>query len=473
MRNLFKSLSIVSKGLRYKLLIAFTLMSIIPLMALVYLVINYIFPQLDTPADISLVVLFSILISNLGFLLVKRLLEPVIEMAAETNVIANGNYDRRIMVSSEDELGKLADSINLLSKKIKTNLEELKSYGQKTREINIDINRKVIVLSNLLQLSDMISMRTMELKGILDTAVSKIAQLSDEGFGVIFLAKDKSDIFTPAASYNLKDERLDDMVVKEGEGVLGRAIFARATLVADSAKTPSKDIEAFKRDHKMKNVLACPIYSGKDTFGVLVVGNRLEEYVFSKDDIDTVLVFAKQVAIAVENEFLIKKTKELAVEDELTGLYNRNYILPRLDEEINRAIFYQRPCSFLAFNIDGSKKFRDLYGEIAFEEALKRIADLLKKYIAPFGKAARTGGDEFVLLLPEKNKREAMSVAEEIRGKVEGLKFGGAKNGPKGLTVSVGVSENPIDGSTKDDIFKKAMDAVSRAKTEGKNRVIG
>ncbi len=167
----------------------------------------------------------------------------------------------------------------------------------------------------------------------------------------------------------------------------------------------------------------------------------------------------------------MKKTKELAMKDELTALYNRNYILPRLDEEIKRAIFYQRPCSFILFNIDNSKNFRDVYGELMFEEALKKIADLLKNYTEPFGKAARTGGDEFALLLPEKNKREALSVAEDIRKKVEAFSFADTKAEVRLLTISVGVSENPIDGSTKDQILKKAMDAVSKAKVEGKNRV--
>ena len=138
---------------------------------------------------------------------------------------------------------------------------------------------------------------------------------------------------------------------------------------------------------------------------------------------------------------------------------------------MNTAIFYQRPCSFLIFNIDDYKAFRELNGQIASEEMLKRIAAVLKGYEGQFGKAARLDADEFALLLPENNKREALDVAEEIRKKVESSRFVDSQKRP--LTVSVGVSENPIDGSIGKELFKKAKEALARAKEKGKNRVSG
>jgi diguanylate cyclase (GGDEF)-like protein len=141
-----------------------------------------------------------------------------------------------------------------------------------------------------------------------------------------------------------------------------------------------------------------------------------------------------------------------------------------MDEDIKRAIFYQRPCSFLALNIDNSRTFCDMHGELSFEQALRKVAGLLKEYEGQFGKAARIGWDEFALLLPEKNKREAMDLAEDIRRRVESVIFADSQKMP--MTVSIGVSENPIDGSTKDDLFKKAQDALARAKEKGKNRVM-
>ncbi|MEI6863360.1 MAG: GGDEF domain-containing protein, partial [Candidatus Omnitrophota bacterium] len=157
------------------------------------------------------------------------------------------------------------------------------------------------------------------------------------------------------------------------------------------------------------------------------------------------------------------------IKDDLTDLYNKTFIMNRLEEEIRRAIFYQRPCSFIAFNIDNFRKFRDTYGELAAEEALKRVAKIIRDNLTPVGKAARIGGDDFAMLLPEKNKKEAVYIAEELRKKIETANL--LRQGTASLTVCCGVGENPIDGSTAEEIYKKAVAAVKEAKSLGKNRV--
>ena len=95
---------------------------------------------------------------------------------------------------------------------------------------------------------------------------------------------------------------------------------------------------------------------------------------------------------------------------------------------------------------------------------------MVKDNTIPVGKAARIGGDEFAMLLPEKNKREASFIAEEVRNKISSTNV--LKEGTASLTVSVGVSENPIDGATSDELFKKAFDAMKQAKSSGKNKVV-
>ena len=219
----------------------------------------------------------------------------------------------------------------------------------------------------------------------------------------------------------------------------------------------------------MNNVLVVPMYSGKKDMGLFLVGTNQDGFKYKTDDIDLVKVFTKQMTIAVENDLLLKKTEELVIKDELTDLYNKSYIMSRLEEEIKRAIFYQRPCSLIIFNIDNFKAFRDLSGELAGEEIIKKMARIIKDNTDPIGKAARVGGDEFAMLLPEKNKRGAVHAAEEIRKKIEATNL--LKDAKAALTVSGGVSENPIDGATSDELYKKAKEALKQAKAAGKNRI--
>ena len=201
------------------------------------------------------------------------------------------------------------------------------------------------------------------------------------------------------------------------------------------------------------------------------MANDKENFIFKDDDVELIKVLSKQLGIAIENDALLKRTKELTIKDELTGLYNEKYVKERLDEEIRRAILYQRPCSLLLFNVDNFMQYRDTHGEMITEKSLKKIAGILKESSTEVSKVARLGGDEFAIVLPEKNKKEAMRLAEDICRKVESEGAKLVKKGEDPLTVSGSVSENPIDGTTAKELFNKAAQAIKKAKLEGKNRI--
>lgn len=469
--DLFKSWALANKGLRYKLLLAFSLMSIIPLLACMYVISVYAFPQLDNLFSVSAVIMVSVVIAVLGLALAKGLVDPVIDMAIEAKIIASGEFDHRIAVSGDDEIGNLASSINTMTQRVRTNLDELKGYGQRMREINVDIHKKVMALSSLLQIGDMISSRSTQLDPLLSLIVERSANVFDTGYGVLYMSKDGTSDFTVRTSYNLDTEKLEELVLKRGGyGILEKAVETRSIFVIDRSVKVSKEIDALKTDLGVISMIAIPIYSGRNNYGLFLIGGRLEDFRYKDDDVELLKVFTKQITIAIESEILSKKTEHLAIKDDLTDLYNKTFIAGRLEEEIKRAIFYQRPCSFIAINIDNFKKFRDTYGELAAEEALKRIAKIVKDITPPVGKAARTGGDDFAMLLPEKNKKEANFIAEEVRKKIESANL--LRQGQATLTVSCGVSENPIDGATADELIKKVAEAVKEAKSLGKNRVV-
>ena len=471
MLGIFKKMSLAPKGLRYKLVMAFSLMSIIPLLACAYIIFSYSFPSFGELINIIAVVILSVVIAGLGLVVARGLVDPVIEMAIEAKLIANGEFHREISVSGHDELGVLGESINSMTQKIRMNLDELKSFGQRTKELNIDIHKKVLALSSLLQIGDLVASGSAELDAVLGLLVQKVVMLFDSGFCVFYMApKEGSGEFLPIAHSGVREEALLDIVVRKGEGVLGNVVKGKTFIVIDKSTKATREIESFKISHNIKNMMAVPISSGNKDYGIFVVGNRQEDYRYKVDDTDLIKIFSKHITIAIENDIWIKKAEEFSIKDDLTDLFNKNYILTRLDDEIRRSIFYQRPCSFMIFNIDNFKTLRDSQGELVAEDVLKRLARILKDNSTPVGKLARIGGDEFALLLPEKNKREAAEIAENIRKKIEGANF--SRDGKLSITVSGGVSENPIDGSTQEELFKKAIEAVNGAKALGKNRVV-
>ena len=204
---------------------------------------------------------------------------------------------------------------------------------------------------------------------------------------------------------------------------------------------------------------------------VLGIGNTKEESLYNKDDLELLDIFAKQVAIAIENDLLLHRIEKLEIKDTLTGLYNEAFIHTRLQEEIKRAIIYQRPCAFILFNVDNFQKFHQNFGSLQAESTLKKIATLIKESVTDIDRVARSGDNEFAVVLPEKNKRQAQEIAENIRKKIE-IIFSGESDANKKLTISGGVSENPLDGIEATELINKAKELLGLAKTQGGNRII-
>jgi len=461
--GIFKKLTVINKGLRYKLLIAFCLMSIIPLLACVYVMSTYLFPQLDDLQTVSIVIISSLFIALLGLFFAKGLIDPVVDMAIEAKIIANGDFNRKVEAPYEDEVGNLAQSINNMTQKIKSNMEELKSYGRRMNEVNSEIQKKMMVLSSLLQVGDIISTGSARLDSTLEIALEKAASSFDTGYGVLYASKEEDVNFGMRASYNLKSENLMGLVIKEnGQGILENAVRDKSVIVIDKASKASKELSSFRASSNIENAVIIPLFSSKRNLGLLIVGNRMEDYKFKNDDVEIVKVFAKQISIAIETDVLNRKATELSITDDLTGLYNKRFISTRLEEEIKRAIFYQRPCSFIIFSLDDIDSFRRTHGELATEEALKKVAKSIKDNILPIGKAARISGFEFAILLPEKNKKEALYIAEEMKRKIEATNV--MRDGKTSMKVTIGLGENPIDGATSDELFRKAEELIRQSR---------
>ncbi|MCX5677748.1 MAG: diguanylate cyclase [Candidatus Omnitrophica bacterium] len=456
-----KGLFISSKGLRHKLMVAFSLMTIIPLLACVYLLSPYLNPGFQNLVNLAVIILASLVISILGLIIAGSIINAVVELSAETKKISAGDYDRRIDIPGDDELGNLGQSINMMTRRIKSNLDELKNYGQSMKAINAEIQKKVTALSSLLQIDEVISAGSLQIDSLLELGVGKASGMFDMGFGALYMSREEDGDFIAKVCYNADKEKLAEIVIRRGgHGVLEKAIENKKMFqVTDGMKLPD-DLDDFKRAHNLKNFIVIPLYSDRIAFGLLLLGNRLSDFSYTSDDIELATVFAKHITIAIESDLLEKKNKELAIMDDLTGLYNKRYLLIRLEEEIKRSIFYQRPCAFIVFRVDNFRAFRETNGELASEEALKRIAKVIRDNNIPVGRAARIGGSEFAMLLPEKNKKEATRIAEDVRRKIENVNV--LKAGKVSLEVKMGLSENPIDGATSEELFKKAVASLEK-----------
>ena len=173
-------------------------------------------------------------------------------------------------------------------------------------------------------------------------------------------------------------------------------------------------------------------------------------------------------AISLNARELLEKVDRLSPKDKLTGLYNVSYIRERLEEEIQRAMQSQDPCSFAYLRVGGCKPYESQFGAAAVDEALAAIAGLIGAEMAVFDRAARASKEEFAVILPNRNKKKAIEIIERLMKKIGNLEFIGAPNAPGKLSVTAGISENPIDGTTADELYARAEVRMKLAKVQGK-----
>lgn len=163
----------------------------------------------------------------------------------------------------------------------------------------------------------------------------------------------------------------------------------------------------------------------------------------------------------------------LSTTDRLTGLDNRGAFESRLMDELARAARYDRPFALAVVDIDHFKSLNDTRGHAEGDRRLCVVAALLRRRIRKSDVAARYGGDEFALLLPETSPQEAVALLEQIRLGVATHR--GLVEGPSehALTCSAGIAAWPEDGTTAPDLLAAADVRLYQAKREGRNRVMG
>jgi len=169
---------------------------------------------------------------------------------------------------------------------------------------------------------------------------------------------------------------------------------------------------------------------------------------------------------------LHKKTEYLTLVDPLTELWNYRKLNHDLDKEFNRSKRYKELLSFAMIDIDHFKNYNDTNGHQAGDEALKKVASVLRGAVRDIDSAYRCGGEELCILLPQTGKDGVIAVAERIRDEIEKIRFTGEENQPSGkLTVSIGVATYPYDSISKEGLMKSADIALYKAKGNGRNKV--
>jgi diguanylate cyclase (GGDEF)-like protein len=169
-----------------------------------------------------------------------------------------------------------------------------------------------------------------------------------------------------------------------------------------------------------------------------------------------------------------ERHRENSLHDVLTRLYNVRYFWSRLEDEHGFAVRHRRPLALLIGDIDWFKKVNDKWGHAAGDRVLAAVAGALMRLRRRGDTIARIGGEEFGVILPDTDLREATEVAERLREAVAALRFdsGFRSAAPYSVTMSFGAVALPLDEpQTMQTLYERADAAMYAAKRAGRNRV--
>jgi diguanylate cyclase (GGDEF)-like protein len=213
--------------------------------------------------------------------------------------------------------------------------------------------------------------------------------------------------------------------------------------------------------------LEVPVTYRDHGIGRLVIEDHTPGRVWEDEERLMALTVSDQLAIAISHARLFSRTQTLALTDPLTGLYNQRYFQDRVEREIKLADRKNNAVSLIMLDIDGLKGINDTLGHTKGDAALVQVADILKTVLREIDICARFGGEEFVAILPDCGRDDAMNVAERMREAVA--------TSPVHLvgqiTISVGVATYPAVAKSTHELIEQADLAMCMAKAAGRNRV--
>jgi two-component system cell cycle response regulator len=227
----------------------------------------------------------------------------------------------------------------------------------------------------------------------------------------------------------------------------------------------------------LKSAALVPLPRNDRATGALCFGSRDPARFTRHHATDFLAHLGAVAAVCLENAVNRTRLLRAGIADFLTGWNNRRYLQQRLQEELARAQRHAGSIACLMIDIDRFKSINDGYGHLAGDNALREIAQRVETQIRTMDTAARYGGDELAILLPEASAAEAATLGERIREVIAAVPFALNEQIERSLTVSVGVAsvapgrhETDLK-AVADRLLADADAALYRAKALGRNRV--
>lgn len=418
-----------------RVLISFFLISVLPL-----LVAGFYFTYKFLPSYAIIVLGFIML---LGWWIIGQVVMSITKIVKRTA----GQVEMDSQLGTSDEVKVLDKAFSQISDKVKSRFEELKEVSKNTEELNYEISKKVSLLSTIMHINDLVSQQK-DMKDVFESITARMLDILDIDMCFIVLDDGKGNFKTEEllAKYGASFES-----ISKTEDFLKPVLEKQETVFFDENSPEVKGLENFAKGVcKTDSLVLIPILLKAKVAGILGAGKKQGDKPLSKEDINSLGVFAKHLSFLFEHREMRLRMKELEVKDTESSFYNKADLKKKLNEEIKTAVKRQSSCGFILIKINKLKEHLETYGFFSFEKIFRTISVVLNENLSNC-KIGRLAGDELGIIAVEAGKAELERTAEDVVSKIKSRLSSSGD-----IALSWAISENPIDGSSADELIDKA-----------------
>ncbi|MBE0670488.1 MAG: diguanylate cyclase, partial [Anaerolineales bacterium] len=307
---------------------------------------------------------------------------------------------------------------------------------------------------------------SLDLQTIFDSVVQELHKSFGYTHVSIYLLKD--DYLHLGAQMGYPQEMIIDKI-HISQGVTGRTIKTKAVqFIRDASKEPS----FLRADNTVISEICVPLMKEKAVLGTLNVEGDANR-TLKDEDVELLTILSGPIALAVDNARLHAQVKEMAMTDAVSGLSNRYALEKILTAELERSTRLTSPLSLIIFDVDSFKEYNDKWGHPAGDIRLKATADMIRANLRKYDVAARYGGDEFAIILPNTDETGALEFAKRLQhaARASTTETPVENKGVSGHTLSIGIASFPQDANSLANLLLAADHAELMAKRLGKNQI--
>ena len=350
-------------------------------------------------------------------------------------------------------------------------VSERKSFEKALQQANAQLSRTVLELErrdrDLTLLNEMGDMLESCLTA--EEAYQVIAQFAPQlftgGSGALFTPADTRHSFTAGATWG---ETLPRLLVLSSDQCW--ALRRGRVYVVDGAASAGP-VCPHLGERPARGSVCVPMMAQGEALGLLahLPGSDSPRNTLESES-QFALMVAENLALALANLSLRETLREQSIRDPLTGLFNRRYMEVTLDRELLRAARVKHPVGFIAVDIDHFKSFNDRFGHATGDELLRALGRLLTDHVRGEDVVCRSGGEEFLVIMPNASRATTTSRAEALLAAAREIAGPGQLHDT--VTLSLGVAVYPDDSATPGGVLQAADAALYAAKARGRDQVV-